>query len=199
MFDLLTPDLLTLALNWGGIFRGLVMLLFVLVALFLILVVLIQEGKGGGIAGAFGGAAAETFGVKAGSVNRFTMILVFAFCGLALLHAGLPSPDDSLFGPEPTAPTVAPPTGAPPADAPPADAPAMTDAPPTDAPAMTDAPPAMTDAPPAMTDAPPAMDAAMDAAPPAMEEAPPAMDAAMDAAPPAEAPPAETPPAPMDK
>ncbi len=196
MFDLLTPDLLTLALNWGGIFRGLVMLLFVLVSLFLILVVLIQEGKGGGIAGAFGGAAAETFGVKAGSVNRFTMILVFAFCGLALLHAGLPSPDDSLFGTEQPAPTVAPPT-----DTPPADAPAMTDAPPamTDAPpAMTDAPPAMTDAPPAMTDAPPAMDAAMDAAPPAMEEAPPAMDAAMDAVPPA-APPAETPPAPMDK
>lgn len=190
MLDLLTADLLTLALNWGGIFRGLVMLLFVLVSLFLILVVLIQEGKGGGIAGAFGGAAAETFGVKAGSVNRFTMILVFAFCGLALLHAGLPSPEDSLFGTEQTTPTVAPP-----ADVPPADAPAMTDAPP----AMTDAPPAMTDAPPAMTDAPPAMDAAMDAAPPAMEEAPPAMDAAMDAAPPAEAPPAETPPAPMDK
>lgn len=173
MSDLLTSDLLTLALNWGGILRGLVMLLFVLVALFLILVVLIQEGKGGGIAGAFGGAAAETFGVKAGSVNRFTMMLVFAFCGLALLHAGLPSPDESLFaGDAPPAPAVAPPT----------------DTPPADAPAMTDAPPAMTDAPPAMTDAPPAM---TDEAPPAMTDAPPA---AMDAAPPA-----ETPPAPMDK
>src|SRR5206468_3442563 len=48
-------------------------------------------GKGGGIAGAFGGAAAETFGVKAGSVNRFTALLATIFCALALLHAGLSS------------------------------------------------------------------------------------------------------------
>ena len=52
--------------------------------LLLVLVILVQEGKGGGIAGAFGGAAAESFGVKAGSVNRFTAVLAAIFMGLAV-------------------------------------------------------------------------------------------------------------------
>ena len=82
---------LPLGIEFLPLFRGFVMVLFVLASLILMLVVLIQEGKGGGIAGAFGGAAAETFGVKAGSVNRFTAILAAVFVGLALLHAGLAS------------------------------------------------------------------------------------------------------------
>lgn len=73
------------------VIQGLVMTLFIISGLLLILVVLLQEGKGGGIAGAFGGAGAETFGVKAGAVNRFTAYLGFAFLGLALLYAGLES------------------------------------------------------------------------------------------------------------
>ncbi len=73
------------------VIQGLVMTLFILSGLLLILVVLMQEGKGGGIAGAFGGAGAETFGVKAGAVNRFTAYLGFGFLGLALLYAGLES------------------------------------------------------------------------------------------------------------
>ena len=71
--------------------KGIVMTLFVMTCLLLVLVILVQEGKGGGIAGAFGGAAAESFGVKAGSVNRFTAVLAAIFMGLALLHAGLAS------------------------------------------------------------------------------------------------------------
>ena len=61
-------------------------LLFFLSALLLILVVLVQEGKGGGLGGALGGAGAETFGVRAGGVNRVTFILfgVFALSALAL-------------------------------------------------------------------------------------------------------------------
>jgi preprotein translocase subunit SecG len=73
------------------ILSGVVMALFIVTAVLLTIVVLLQEGKGGGIAGAFGGAGGETFGVKAGSVSRFTSYLGFVFLGLALLHAGLES------------------------------------------------------------------------------------------------------------
>ena len=55
------------------------------------LVVLLQEGKGGGLGSAFGGAAADAFGVKAGTVNKFTTWLATGFLGLALLYAGLSS------------------------------------------------------------------------------------------------------------
>jgi preprotein translocase subunit SecG len=50
-------------------------ILFVVSALLLCLLILIQEGKGGGLAEAFGGQGAETFGVKATGVNYFTGIL----------------------------------------------------------------------------------------------------------------------------
>lgn len=71
------------------VIRGLVMTLFVISAMLVMLVVLAQEGKGGGLSGAFGGAGAETFGVKAGTVNAFTSWLAAGFLGLALLYAGL--------------------------------------------------------------------------------------------------------------
>jgi preprotein translocase subunit SecG len=71
------------------VIAGVVMALFVISGIILIFVVLIQEGKGGGIAGAFGGAGAEAFGVKAGTVNRFTAYVGTAFLLLALLHAGI--------------------------------------------------------------------------------------------------------------
>jgi preprotein translocase subunit SecG len=75
----------------ADILSGFVMALFIVVALLMSLVVLLQEGKGGGLSGAFGGAASEAFGVKAGSINRFTAYMAAAFLGLALLHAGLDS------------------------------------------------------------------------------------------------------------
>lgn len=61
-------------------------LLFFASALLLILVILVQEGKGGGLGGALGGAGAETFGVRAGGVNKVTFILftVFALAALSL-------------------------------------------------------------------------------------------------------------------
>lgn len=72
-------------------------LLFFLSALLLILVVLVQEGKGGGLGGALGGAGAETFGVRAGGVNRVTFILfgVFALSALALFWTADDSNADS--------------------------------------------------------------------------------------------------------
>jgi len=61
-------------------------LLFFLSALLLILVILVQEGKGGGLGGALGGAGAETFGVRAGGVNKVTFILfgIFVLSALSL-------------------------------------------------------------------------------------------------------------------
>ncbi|QDU79836.1 Protein-export membrane protein SecG [Polystyrenella longa] len=50
-------------------------LLLILVGLFLMLIVLIQKGRGGGLAGAFGGAGGQSaFGTKAGDV--FTKITI---------------------------------------------------------------------------------------------------------------------------
>jgi protein translocase SecG subunit len=49
--------------------------LFFLAAVLLIVVVLLQESKGGGLAEAFGGTGATTFGVKTTGINRFTFLV----------------------------------------------------------------------------------------------------------------------------
>lgn len=59
--------------------------LFFVSAVLMTVVVLLQESKGGGLAEAFGGVGAETFGVKAGGINRFTFLLAAIFCGSAIL------------------------------------------------------------------------------------------------------------------
>jgi protein translocase SecG subunit len=59
--------------------------LFFVSAALLTVVVLLQEPKGGGLAEAFGGMGAETFGVKSGGINRFTFLLAGVFCGSAVL------------------------------------------------------------------------------------------------------------------
>jgi preprotein translocase subunit SecG len=59
--------------------------LFFLSAVLLTIVVLLQESKGGGLAEAFGGMGAETFGVKTGGINRFTFLLAGVFCASAIL------------------------------------------------------------------------------------------------------------------
>ncbi len=58
---------------------------FFLSAVLLTVVILLQEAKGGGLAEAFGGVGAETFGVKAGGINRFTFFLAAVFAGSAIL------------------------------------------------------------------------------------------------------------------
>ena len=58
-----------------GVFSHLLNLLILMVGLFLILVVLIQRGKGGGLAGAFGGVGGSSpFGSRAG--DTFTRITI---------------------------------------------------------------------------------------------------------------------------
>src|SRR3984957_7739499 len=55
-----------------------------LASVFLIILVLIQRGKGGGLAGAFGGAGGSSaFGSRAG--NTFTKITIYVAAGWILL------------------------------------------------------------------------------------------------------------------
>ena len=62
--------------------------LFFASAVLLSVLILLQEGKGGGLAEAFGGIGAETFGVKSGGINKFTFTLAGIFMVSAiLLHA----------------------------------------------------------------------------------------------------------------
>ena len=52
--------------------------LFIIVCVFLILLILIQKGRGGGLASAFGGAGGNTaFGAKTGDVLTWATSIVF--------------------------------------------------------------------------------------------------------------------------
>ena len=61
--------------------------LFFISAILLLVIVLLQEGKGGGLASALGGQGAETFGVATGGVNKVTLFLAGVFLVSALGHA----------------------------------------------------------------------------------------------------------------
>lgn len=74
-------------------------IVFFATALLLILVILLQEGKGGGLSDAFGGAGAETFGVRAGGINKFTfgLFAVFVLSAMALHWASSDPLADSVM------------------------------------------------------------------------------------------------------
>ncbi len=100
----------------AGIIKGILMFLFILVCFLLVAIILLQEGKGGGLGGAFGGAGAETFGVQSGGVNRFTAWIGGTFFVLAILYAAIrpPADDSSVFDqPPPETQQPAPGGGAP--------------------------------------------------------------------------------------
>ena len=138
-----------------------VFLMFVhlLVCISLIAVVLLQSGKGGGLAGgAFGGSAQTVFGGRGATdfITRATMVLGAAFFAtsltLALMSAGVARPTRSVIQEEArrsgTAPSQLPPSSAPgqpvgaPATTPAVGGPRPATAPPTapPAPAGTTAP-----------------------------------------------------------
>src|SRR5438067_11847464 len=75
------------ALEEGWVTR-LLNLVLLLASLFLILLVLIQRGKGGGLAGAFGGAGGSSaFGSRAGDLfTRVTIILAAVWILLIMIH-----------------------------------------------------------------------------------------------------------------
>src|SRR5882672_3593689 len=61
-----------------NLFLGLFITLFVIVSLLLILLILIQKGRGGGLASAFGGAGGQTaFGSKTGDVLTWATSIIF--------------------------------------------------------------------------------------------------------------------------
>lgn len=60
-------------------------LIFVLSSVLLVIVVLLQEPKGGGLAEAFGGMGAQTFGVKASGITKFTSYVAIIFVLSAIL------------------------------------------------------------------------------------------------------------------
>jgi protein translocase SecG subunit len=68
-----------------AVFHYIAWILFFFSAVLMTVVVLLQESKGGGLAEAFGGTGAETFGVKSGGISRFTYVLATIFCGSAIL------------------------------------------------------------------------------------------------------------------
>jgi preprotein translocase subunit SecG len=68
-----------------GFFFGLCTFLFVAISLILIVLILLQKGRGGGFAGAFGGAGGNTaFGAKTGDVLTWATSIIF---GVFLLLA----------------------------------------------------------------------------------------------------------------
>jgi preprotein translocase subunit SecG len=73
----------------------LLMSLIVITSIFLILIVLIQRGRGGGLAGAFGGlGGASAFGTKAGDTFTWITVYTAAFwivlCAVAVKMLGSP-------------------------------------------------------------------------------------------------------------
>ncbi|HMS17632.1 MAG TPA: preprotein translocase subunit SecG [Planctomycetota bacterium] len=63
---------------------------FAIVAIILTGIILMQEGKGGGLGSAFGGAGGEAFGHGVGGINRFTGVLAGVLMALAIGIALLP-------------------------------------------------------------------------------------------------------------
>lgn len=84
---MLSPDHLVVAgvLNDIAVYSFRTM--FFVSAVLLMAIVLMQEGKGGGLASALGGQGAETFGVSTGGVNKVTLFLAGIFLFSALGHA----------------------------------------------------------------------------------------------------------------
>ena len=99
--------------------------IYAIVCLTLILVVLLQQGKGGGIANAFGGGASQAaFGARSGAtvLSRATTVcaVLFVIGALYLGIAGQRGPSSVLGGRAPAAPAAPAPTQPAPAPTPPA-------------------------------------------------------------------------------
>jgi preprotein translocase subunit SecG len=60
-------------------------IVFVLAALVLIVVILLQEGRGGGFGQALGEHAQQTFGVGAQGIHKFTMGVALVFLTVAVV------------------------------------------------------------------------------------------------------------------
>jgi preprotein translocase subunit SecG len=81
-------------LLWASAWSMLLAVALLLCAAFLILLVLIQRGKGGGLAGAFGGAGGSSaFGSRAGDTfTRITITVAIVWALLIMLTIKLTQP-----------------------------------------------------------------------------------------------------------
>ena len=95
-----------LALSADSFIMKVVAVLFVICCVALILIILIQKGKGGGLSAAFaGGMASGLLGSKTGDfLTWVTIVLVVIFLTLAGLMARFYRPGVGDFGPGQTAP-----------------------------------------------------------------------------------------------
>jgi len=96
--------------------------IFVLTCIFLILVILLQSGKGGDVAAAFGGAGSQTaFGPRGAQkpLEKATVVAAVIFMFLSLLFS-LPGFGSSSVVGEGSSPATPPPTSSNPATPPPA-------------------------------------------------------------------------------
>ena len=94
-----------------GIVLNLLMVLWVAIALLLVMIVLIQKAKGGGLSSAFGGMGASSLlGTKTGDVLTWVTIslaVVFLALGAVLVKFYRPSEPTDLRNPPATAPATA--------------------------------------------------------------------------------------------
>jgi preprotein translocase subunit SecG len=83
-----------------GFLMKVVAALFIICCIALILIILIQKGRGGGLSGAFGGAMASgILGSKTGDfLTWVTIVLAGVFLSLAVFMAKFYKPDVSEFG-----------------------------------------------------------------------------------------------------
>ena len=81
--------MLNLPLLAAGFLMHLAMVLFIVCAVALVLVILIQKGRGGGLSGALtGGAMGGVLGTKTGDfLTWVTVLMACVFLGLAVLMA----------------------------------------------------------------------------------------------------------------
>ncbi len=71
-------------------------IVFVLACIVVSAVILLQEGKGGGLGEAFGGVGQQTFGVKAEGINKFTGYVALLVIVLAIFITKLRSDGSSI-------------------------------------------------------------------------------------------------------
>ena len=83
--------------------------LYVIICIFLILLVLIQKGRGGGLSGAFGGSGGNTaFGTKTGDVLTWATSIVFAIFVFLAVAMNLSAEYDRKHSANAVVPTVVP-------------------------------------------------------------------------------------------
>ncbi|MHC4674979.1 MAG: preprotein translocase subunit SecG [Planctomycetota bacterium] len=91
-------------------FQAFISVLFILICVFLMIVILLQKGRGGGLSGAFGGVGGHSaFGAKTGDVFTWiTVALTFLFVLVAIIGVFIFVPPAGSVKPQPEITEAAP-------------------------------------------------------------------------------------------